>query len=57
MISLADNEVTKKLAAWAAIIAVPTMHVPKVRSSGDSGTNMRDSKVKNTANRLFQMKV
>ena len=25
MISLADNEVTKKLAAWAAIIAVPTM--------------------------------
>ena len=25
MISLADNEITKKLAAWAAIIAVPTM--------------------------------
>ena len=25
MISLTDNEVTKKLAAWAAIIAVPTM--------------------------------
>jgi len=25
MISLAENEVTKKLAAWAAIIAVPTM--------------------------------
>ena len=25
MISLSDNEVTKKLAAWAAIIAVPTM--------------------------------
>ena len=25
MISLADSEVTKKLAAWAAIIAVPTM--------------------------------
>jgi len=25
MISLADNEVTKRLAAWAAIIAVPTM--------------------------------
>ena len=25
MISLSDNEITKKLAAWAAIIAVPTM--------------------------------
>ena len=25
MISLSENEVTKKLAAWAAIIAVPTM--------------------------------
>ena len=25
MISLAESEVTKKLAAWAAIIAVPTM--------------------------------
>ena len=25
MISLSDNEVTKRLAAWAAIIAVPTM--------------------------------
>ena len=25
MISLSENEITKKLAAWAAILAIPTM--------------------------------
>ena len=53
MISLSENEVTKKLAAWAAIIAVPTMvagiygmnfeHMPELKwALGLSARGRRD---------------